>query len=182
MKKTIVWMLTLVLVLTSFAPCAMASGWSSSGSRKNNSSTLSPSRICPVTPTVYSMRRYRKIGSDKAYDTQKDFSSSMIVRQQGNQEYGLYLKFTPGRVDDGYYISTIGMVLSDPSGNILEENEYDVSITCKYGEYWHWDFYNLDDVFSSLISTYGYVPNGVYTMDIYFNSLWAGKTQFRVQK
>ncbi len=183
MKKLMALLLAALLLLPACCPSAAASGWTSSENRSGSSGSLSPRNICPITPTIYSMRRYRKNGQGQAYDINKDFSSDTIVRQQGFLEYGLYIKFTPGRTDDGYRIRSIGMVLSDPWGSILREDEdNDVDITCKYRYYWSWDFYSLDSVFSSMISDYGYIPTGVYTIDIYFNHLWAGKTQFRVQR
>ena len=113
---------------------------------------LSPAYKCPVRPTIYSNRRYRKVGEDRAYEINKDFSVSMIRQNKGYLEYGLYLKFTPGRSDNGYYISRFDTVISDPYGNIVYRYGYDTNMTCQYGYYWYWDFYNLDGMFSRMLS------------------------------
>lgn len=183
MKKAVSFMLALLLFLGLGLSAASATlsqtqplaKWGYSGSY------LDPSNVGPVTPTIYSTRRYRDIGKDKAYDLNGDFSSSMIRRQQGNREYGLYLKFTPGRTDDDYYIWRFDTIVTDPWGDQVFYEGFDSDMTCKFGYYWYWEFYNLNSMFEDLIYQYGNVPKGTYTMDIYFNEKWAGKTQFRVK-
>ena len=181
LKKMIAFLLLLTLCLSLAVPAALGAG-SGFQTNKIRQNELSPTKLCPVRPTIYSMRRYRQVGKEDAYDTQKDFSASMIASQRGFREYGLYIKFTPGRTDDGYTISRFDTVLYDPKGNIIQTYGEDTDMLCEYGYFWYWDFYSLDEVFCEMLDSQGSIPLGTYTMDIYFNGLWAGKTQFRMQR
>ena len=178
LKKIVALLAALVFCLSLTCASAVSTGFQTN---YNPQTELSPTQLCPIRPTIYSNRRYLQVGKDQAYEINKDFSASMIANQRGFREYGLYIKFTPGRTDDGYYISRFDTVLSDPNGNVVHTFGYDTDMTCKYGYFWFWDFYSLEDVFCNLLDTQGYLPRGVWTMDIYFNGLWAGKTQFRMQ-
>ena len=180
MKRWIALFLTVILCLNFGSSMASSLGLSADKYQKPDLS-LSSNRTCPVRPTIYSTRRSRKVGEERAYDINKDFSARTIEDNFGFREYGLYLKFTPGRADNGYYIYRFDTVISDPYGNVVYSSGYDSDMTCTYGYYWYWDFYNLNSMFYDIDNRYGYIPKGVYTMDIYFNYLWAGKTQFRVQ-
>ena len=55
-------------------------------------------------------------------------------------------------------------------------------MTCQYGYYWYWNFYSLHGLFEQMKSSYGRIVPGTYTMNIYFNSQWAGKVNFKINK
>ncbi len=193
MKKIVALLLGFVLIFLS--GCAAASETDGSenstapGSLDENSfeslildSGLSHETLCYIRPTFYSNRRSRKIGQETVRDIDGDFSAQSIKNAQGFLEYGLFIKFTPGVVDDDYQIFKMDVVLYAPSGKIVEIESYDQEMTCKAGIPWCWEFYSLDSVFEKMIYDQGEVMTGTYTMDIYFNNGYAGYTQFRVQK
>ena len=179
MKNKCICMLLALAMLLSCVGCAGAEAVRTAARYDDSNYTAYK---CPITPTIYSMRRYRDRGKENAYDLNKDFSADAIRRWQGARDYGLYLKFTPGRADSGYRITRFDAAILDPYGEEIHAFGFDDDMVCQYGYYWYWDFINLDEMFSNLLDNRGYIPTGVYTMHIYFNGMWAGKTQFRVQK
>lgn len=144
---------------------------------------LSPDDVGSITPTVYSSLRFKNSGDDRGFDINDGYlSADKIQKQSGKREYGLYLKFTPGRADNGAKIERIDFVISDPDDNIILNAGFDTEVVCEYGYYWYWDFFSLDDLFTDLASQTTGIPVGLYTLDIYFNSHWGGTTHFRVKK
>jgi len=177
-NKGICLLLTLMMLLSCVA-CAAAEPVRTA-MRYDDSNYMA--NKCPVSPAIYSTRRYKDRDKENAYDLNKDFSADAIQRWMGARDYGLYLKFTPGRADNGYQITRFDAAILDPTGEEVFAVGFDDDMKCQYGYYWYWDFFNLDEMFQNLLSSKGYIPTGVYTMHIYFNGMWAGKTQFRVQK
>ncbi len=155
----------------------------SSSSYTNNQdrlSSLSPSNECIVQPTIYTCHRYYDNNRGKAYDLNEKFSVKKIRNNQRSRTYGLYMKFTPSRVDNGYHIHRFDVVISSPSGVSLYTTGFDTDMTCEYGRYWYWDFFSLEEFFAYSLQNYNNIPSGTYRIDIYFNSLWAGKSIFKV--
>ena len=145
-------------------------------------SDLSPSNKCRVQPMIYSTNRYREIGKDSGYDIRKDFSVKTIQNNRGSKEYGLYFKFTPGGKDNGYLITRFDIVIEDPKKNIIYTEGFDSDMECKKGYYWYWNFFSLQNMFEEQLDTTGTIPLGTFTLHVYFNRLWAGKTTFKVVK
>lgn len=142
---------------------------------------LNPNNVCRSHPTVYSNDRFRDNAANRISDLSGGMKAAAIANNKGRTEYGVYMKFTPSAGDNGYRINAVDVLVYDPWGNVVQHDHIPQSITCRYGYYWYWDFFSLDEAFGNMINTYGYVPNGVYRMEIYFNGQWAGKTAVKVQ-
>ncbi len=150
----------------------------------NGSSGLSRNKKCPVQPQIYSNKRFKDADKEFGMDLPNDISRAHVIRQLeiGNREYGLYLKFTPSWMDQGYYIYRIDFVMSDPKGTEIYSCGMDTSITCEADRFVEWNFFSLMDMFREQLDVYGSISTGKYTMDIYFNSEWAGSTAFMVKE
>ena len=59
---------------------------------------------------------------------------------------------------------------------------FDTSMQCQSGYYWYWNFFPLEGLYDNMRILNGSVTAGSYTMNIYFNKLWAGKTSFSIKK
>ena len=143
---------------------------------------LSRDRKCPAKPTLYTSARYKSVGSDQVAELRKGFSAKQINETEGSRVYGMYFKFTPKSGDHGYHISRFDVVITEKNGDILFADGFNTDMTCQRGYYWAWNFFPLDGMFRQLKQKYGEVVPGTYTMDIYFNSLWANSTKIKVGK
>ena len=143
---------------------------------------LSRDRKCPAKPTLYNSARYKNVGSDQVAELRKGFSAKQINETEGSRVYGMYFKFTPKSGDHGYHISRFDVVITEKNGDILFADGFNTDMTCQRGYYWAWNFFPLDGMFRQLKQKYGEVVPGTYTMDIYFNSLWANSTKIKVGK
>ena len=112
----------------------------------------------------------------------KGLSAAQINNPDRDRDYGLYFKFTPGGKDDGYFISRLDFVILDSQMNTLYSEGFNFNKFCQSGHYWYWNFFSLEDFFQKMNKKEGQVKAGTYTMDIYFNSLWAGSTRFTINK
>lgn len=192
MKKCLSLFLALVICLTGglFVTASAATNTStksvSSGSSSNSftypTTDLSPNRKCPVQPTIYSKPRYRDTATDKVNNMSKGLSAKQINNPPDYRQYGLYFKFTPSRASNGYQIDRFDVVISDKNGTILYTEGFNANMTCQAGYYWYWDFFSLEGFYDNLRAIYGEVISGRFVMDIYFNSLWAGKTSITINK
>ena len=158
--------------------CCLAGTASAAYDEKGN--YLSPTNKCRVHPTMYCAPRYQNPDSEP-YNL-KSLSASAITSNYDIRDYGLYFKFTPSRIDDGFYIYRFDTVITDNRGNEIYWEGWDGSMTCQYGYYWYWNFYSLRGFFDALMSSYGRIVPATYTMNVYFNSQWAGKVNFKVLK
>ena len=153
------------------------------------SNELSPENKCIIQPQFYACARYRDKDQRFAQDLSSigqgnDFSAQNIKRQLeiGKRSYGLYLRFTPSWMDDGYHIGRIDFVITDPNNNIALELGMDTDLTCRKDTYVSWSFIELMDMFRNQVDTMNDVVQGKYQLDVYFNSQWAGKVNFKVKK
>lgn len=144
--------------------------------------TLSPNNKCPVQPIIYSNPRALNLSTDKAYDLNKKLSASTIEKDLGTREYGLYFKFTPGGKDNGYVITRFDVIITGPDHTIVHKEGFNDYMECRRGYYWFWDFFSLQEMFEKQLKEKGSIQTGNYTMDVYFNGLWAGKTAFLINK
>ena len=140
---------------------------------------LSPENLSPAQPTLYSNPRFLDEGRNP-YDAGEALSAGTILKNRSRRAYGIYMKFTPGRRDSGYVIRRVDLVVSDPSGEAVYREGFDTDILCRYGEFWYWNFLSLDALFEERITAAGAVPTGKYTVDLYFDGGWAGRTAFSV--
>ena len=144
--------------------------------------SLSPDNQCPAQPQIYCSPRCKNLDNNQAYDI-NSLSAKQINNTSANRSYGLYFKFTPSVKDNGYQINRIDVVVSDTKNNaVLYVDGFDTNIRCQKGYYWAWDFFTLEGLYDNMRGTDGQVVAGQYRMDIYFNQLWAGKTNFRILK
>ena len=179
MKRMVALFLALALVLSLGAGLAAAAY---SVPAYEDGPTLTPASKCPAQPTVYSSPRYLDPRNNTGYDLRGGLSAKKINTDTSGREYGLYFKFTPKRADDGYEIRRFDVVVTNKAGEVLYVDGFDGYMDCQYRYYWCWNFFPLEGLFSGLRDRYGEVVSGRYTMDIYFNSLWAGKTAFSIGK
>ena len=185
MKKVLSLLITIV-VLSVSCFCLTAFADSSADTLLESiteaSSQLSPNNRCPVQPTIYSSPRY--LGSNnKGQNLKNGLSAKQIMNDAGGREYGLYFKFTPkGKNANGYQISRFDVTISDSKDSILYVDGFDSDMECKTGYYWYWNFFPLGGLFNNMDTLYGEIVPGRYTMDIYFNGLWAGRTNFTIKK
>ena len=173
MKKKMVKLLALVLTLM----FVMIEGASATD---YSLFTLSPNNKCPIHPQVYCSPRYKDPGKE-AYDLKNGLQAYRIENPtvQG-REYGLYFKFTPGKVDNGYRITRFDIVIRPSKGQPMYTEGFDTDMVCQYGRYWCWDFYSLEGFFDDMRWNYGGVLTGTYIMEVYFNSQWAGEVSFKI--
>lgn len=148
---------------------------------------LSQQNKCVVQPQIYCCARYKdknqEYGQDlSSLDTGDAFSANAIQRQLeiGKRNYGIYLRITPSWADDGYEIKRLDFVFKDPSGNKIYSTGCDADITCRNGYFVSWNFINLMDLFREQLALKGKIAKGKYTLDLYFNSKWAGSTYFKI--
>ena len=190
MKKALSFLLALIICLSGMmftsalaaANTAVKSVASGSSGFVYPTTSLSPNLKCPVQPTIYCKPRFFDQATQKANNMSKGLSAKQINSAPAGRQYGLYFKFTPARSAGGYHISRFDVVISDANGQILYVDGFDASMTCQAGYYWYWDFFPLDGLYENLRSLYGEVVPGKFVMDIYFNSLWAGKTNINIGK
>lgn len=174
MKKRCAFLLAFLLIL-----CVLAG--TASAAYDENGNYLSPYNKCRIHPTMYCAPRYKDYGAESPYNL-KGLSVKSIDANYYNRDYGLYFKFTPSRIDNGFYIYRFDTVVCDSRGNEIYWEGWDDSMTCQYGYYWYWNFYSLHGLFEQMKSSYGRIVPGTYTMNIYFNSQWAGKVNFKINK
>ncbi len=141
---------------------------------------LTPTNKCRTHPTMYCAPRYQDPGKEP--QNLKSLSASAITANYYSRDYGLYFKFTPARIDNGFYIYRFDTVITDTRGNEIHWEGWDDSMECRYGYYWYWNFYNLRGLFQDMESKYGRIVPGTYVMNIYFNHQWAGKVNFKILK
>ena len=154
---------------------------STSGKSGVIQTSLSPDNKCPAQAQIYCSPRCKNLDNNQAYDINS--LSAKQINSSSNRSYGLYFKFTPSVMDDGYQINRIDVVVSDANNNtVLYVDGFDTDIQCQRNYYWAWNFFSLDGLYDNMRETDGQVVEGQYRMDIYFNQLWAGKTSFRIQK
>ena len=182
--------LSLVLVISLFLTCgifcsAQASSLSASeilSYLADQASELSPNNKCSLLPTIYCSPRYKNPDNGNGYDLKKGLSAKTINEDTSGREYGLYFKFTPKGRFNTFYITRFDVTVSDSKGQILYVDGFDSFMVCDPGYYWAWNFFPLAGLFNNMKLLYGEVIQGKYTMDIYFNGLWAGKTAFTIKK
>ena len=144
--------------------------------------TLSPKNKCSAQPTIYCSPRMKVLATGIASDLRSGLSAAAIKKYAGEREYGLYFKFTPKARDDGYLITRFDVIITGPDKQVAFQDGFYDTMQCQKGYYWYWNFFPLQEMFDEQIRKYGSVKTGTYSMDIYFNELWAGKTSFKVSK
>ena len=181
MKKTISLVLAMVFVFLSGVACvAHAEDYSFLSSLLETS--LSSDKKCPAQPTIYCSPRYLHEKTGKGQDLRDGLSAKKINDENNTREYGLYLKFTPKRADDGYTIRRIDFVIRNKQGEVQYTAGFDTEVVCEYRYYWSWNFFPLSGFFALRKLMDGEVLTGRYTLEIYFNELFAGSTQFSINK
>ena len=173
MKRSYIWVTVILAVLSALAALC--------GSAAALETDLSPDLKCPVQPMIYCNPRYLNEQTGRGYDLKNGLSANQINNNTSGREYGLYFKFTP-RGANGYMIKRFDFVIQNEDGDNLYIDGIDTNMECKNGYYWSWEFFPLQGLFTNMELLYGEVVPGQYTMDIYFNSLWAGQAKFRIQK
>ena len=185
MKKGLSLVLAMVLLLSCLG-VGYASGTMTADELRETmnqaAEELNPNNKCPQTPTVYCSPRYKDADKDSAYELRRGLSASQINNGTSDRSYGLYFKFTPRGRNQSYYISRIDFTIHDKKGNLLYVDGFDTSMQCQSGYYWYWNFFPLDGLYDNMRILDGSVTAGSYTMNIYFNKLWAGKTNFTIKK
>ena len=179
------------LILCIVLSCAFTLGFAETAPQRPGTSTyadssskytdLSPNNKCPAKPTIYSSARSRIISTDKITELRNGFSVKQI-NSASDREFGLYFKFTPRSGDHGYRITRFDVVFSEKDGTILYTDGFNTDMVCERGYYWAWKFFPLGGLFQQLKARYGEIKIGTYTMDIYFNRLWAGSTRVKINK
>ncbi|MBR2822379.1 MAG: hypothetical protein IKE24_01620 [Clostridia bacterium] len=144
--------------------------------------TLSPKIKCPAQPTIYCSPRYLDEKSGKGQNLKNGISAKKVNDENNTREFGLYLKFTPKRADDGYVIRRIDFVIRNKAGDVQYTAGFDTEVVCEYRYYWSWNFFPLSGFFAVRKLLDGEVLAGRYTLEIYFNSLFAGSTTFSINK
>ena len=182
MKKGLSLLLALVICLSGMMFTSALAASSGNSTFVYPTTSLSPNLKCPVQPTVYCKPRFFDTTTQKANNMSKGLSAKQINSAPANRQYGLYFKFTPARSADGYQINRFDIVISDSNGQVLYTDGGISFMTCQAGYYWAWDFFSLEGFYENLRAIYGEVVPGRFVMDIYFNSLWAGKTNINIGK
>ena len=188
MKKGCSLLLALIICLSGImvssvlAAADASTSASSGGSFVSPSTSLSPRIKCPVQPTFYCKPRFYDTETQKANNMSKGLSAKQINSAPANRKYGLFFKFTPSRSADGYQISRFDWVYSDKNGHVLYTDSLDASTTCRAGYSYSWKFFPLEGFYENLRAIYGEVVPGRFVLDIYFNGLWAGKTNINIGK
>ena len=181
MKKTISVILAMVFVFLSGVACVVhAEDYSFLSSMLETS--LSSDKKCPAQPTIYCSPRYLHEKTGKGQDLRDGLSAKKINDENNTREYGLYLKFTPKKADDGYKIQRIDFVIRNKQGKVQYTAGFDTEVVCEYKYYWSWKFFPLSGFFALRKLMDGEVLTGRYTLEIYFNELFAGSTQFSINK
>lgn len=185
MKKFV----ALALVLACLLACAGLTGASAATARDTlvqelqlGTANLNPNNRCPQTPSVYCSPRYKDPGTLYGYDLRRGLSASQISSDNSGRMYGLYFKFTPRGRNQNYTVTEIDYVIQDKRGNLIfHEHDYEfVQIQPRY--YFYINFLDLTGFFNNLKVLNGSITPGSYRLDIYFNGMWAGKTNFTIKK
>ena len=180
-KRILAFVLAMAFVFLSGNVCATrAEDYSFLSSLLETS--LSPEKKCPAQPTIYCSPRYLHEKTGKGQDLRDGLSAKKINDENNTREYGLYLKFTPKKADDGYTIRRIDFVIRNKQGEIQYTAGFDTEVVCEYRYYWSWNFFPLSGFFAVRKLMDGEVLTGRYTLEIYFNELFAGSTQFSIKK
>ena len=182
-KKWLSLTLALVLMMSCML-AAPASAITASDLRtqlNNEASGLSTGNKCPQQPTVYCAPRYQDLGA-QPQNLKRGLSASQIDSDQSGREYGLYFKFTPRGKNQTYLIERFDVTIHDSKGNLVYVEGFDATMQCQPRYYWYWNFFNLAGLFENLKTLNGSITPGKYVMNIYFNRLWAGKTNFTIKK
>lgn len=182
MKKWLSLTLALVLMMSTMI-LAPASAITASDLRNQLNSAALPlsSAKCPQQPTVYCAPRYMDLGA-QPQNLKRGLSASQILSDYSGREYGLYFKFTPRGKNQNYLITRFDVTISDAKGNLVYVEGFDDYMQCQPRYYWYWNFFNLKGLFENLKTLNGTITPGKYVMNIYFNRLWAGKTNFTIKK
>lgn len=180
MKRFLTLMLALSVILA--CGCCRTALASAFHSGSDEEAYLSPDNKCPVQPTIYCSPRYLNPDNNTGYNLKSGLSAKQIDNPSDGRQYGLYFKFTPKGRHNGYHISRFDVIVSDRTGTELYRVGFDADMDCQTGYYWYWNFFPLNGLFENMRSMYGSVITGRFTMDIYFNSLWAGRTAFTIKK
>ena len=143
---------------------------------------------CKIRPSVWWSPKYKDTSSKIINNVQikkddlKVFKASTIQEylQSGTRDYGIFLRFTPGGIDDGFEIHQFHLVISDPENNKIAALRSDLEVTCQKNVEIKWDFVNLMEIFRDLMTQKGEIPTGIYTMDIYFNQQWTNNIKFKI--
>ena len=181
MKKTISLVLAMVFVFLSVISC-VAHAEDNSFLSSLLETSLTSDKKCPAQPTIYCSPRYLHEKTGKGQDLRDGLSAKKINDENNSREYGLYLKFTPKRADDGYTIRRIDFVIRNKQGEVQYTAGFDTEVVCEYRYYWSWNFFSLSGFFALRKLMDGEVLAGRYTLEIYFNELFAGSTQFSINK
>ena len=143
--------------------------------------TLSPNHKSSIKATIYSSPRSRRI-SNESVTNLKSFSVKTMAKNKGIYEYGLYFKFTPKASEAGNVISRFDFVVTGPYGDIVYQDGFYQIMRLQRNHYGAIKFFNLQGMFDEQARKYGSVPTGTYTLDVYFDEAWSGKTTFKVNK
>lgn len=180
MKRIFALIVTLSLVLVCFAGHC-DTGSSTLSVPGLSDLKLSPDNQCAIRPMIYCNPRWRNLETMKAYDLPNGLQAAQINQNNPNREYGLYFKFTPSAGDDGYLITRFDITISDRDGRLLYTDGGQDFMICQKGYYWAWDFISLKGFFDTIRDSNGKVGTGIFTLDVYFNSQWAGQTRFSIK-
>lgn len=183
MKKSLSLILALVLILSCMI-CVPASAVTASELREQLEKAaegLDPKDKCPQTPTVYCAPRYQDPGANPQ-NLKNGLSAKVISGDVSGRKYGLYFKFTPKGKNQNYLITYLNVTIHDSKNNLVYAIGSSTYLQCQPRYYWYWNFFDLEELFDNLKVLNGSITPGKYTMNIYFNRLWAGKTTFTIKK
>ena len=105
------------------------------------------------------------------------FSAAKLT--QASEEYGGLLKIShPRLARDREYM--MQLAITTPTGAIITENVTDIRLYSGGSKSIYWDFYDLDWYFGRVLANMNRIPTGTYTIDVYFDGLYACSTTFTV--
>lgn len=142
---------------------------------------LDESNRCVQPLMVYCAPRYQDAGKEGGSNLRR-LSANQIATDTSGRIYGLYVKITPRAQKETLIISRVDILIHDKLGELVYAEGFDREITCRPGNYFHWDFFKLGGLYDNLKTLYGDITTGNFTMSIFFDRHWAGNTTFYIYK
>ena len=184
MKKGVSLMLSLALLFCALL-CPPASADEAEDLRARLAQAaegLEESNRYPQPLMVYCAPRYQDPGKEGGSNLRRGLSASQITTDTSGRIYGLYVKITPRAQKETFIISRVDILIRDKLEEVVYAEGFDREITCRPGNYLHWDFFKLGGLYDNLKTLYGDVTTGNFTMSIFFDRHWAGSTTFYIYK